>query len=104
MYGGLILSLANEELLKKGFALDMLNPDAIFVWNSRSEQCVTYIKGNVENGYGYYSYGYYGGGYYTPVGTGRSSHRANEEGLLYIDMLDTKTKTALWGVLGQERT
>jgi len=97
MYGGLILRLANEELLKKGFVLDTLNPDAIFVWNSRSEQRVTYSKGNVENGYGYYGYGYYGGGYYTPVGVGRSSHRAYEEGLLYIDMLDTKTKTALWG-------
>ena len=97
MYGELSLRLANEELLKKGFVLDTLNPDAIFVWNSRSEQRVTYSKGNVENGYGYYGYGYYGGGYYTPVGVGRSSHRAYEEGLLYIDMLDTKTKTALWG-------
>jgi hypothetical protein len=35
MYGGLIKRLVDEELLKKGFVLDTLQPDAIIVFNSR---------------------------------------------------------------------
>ncbi len=96
-YAGLIKRLANEELLKKGFVLDTLQPDAIFVFNSRVEERITYSQGNVNTGYGYDGMGYYGGGYYTPVGVGRSSHHAYEEGMLYVDMLDTKTRTPLWG-------
>jgi uncharacterized protein DUF4136 len=97
VYAGLIRKLANEELLKKGFVLDTLKPDAIFVFNSRVEQRISYSQGNVNTGYGYDGYGYYGGGYYSPVGVGRSSHHAFEEGMLYIDMLDTKTRVPLWG-------
>jgi len=97
MYTGLIKRLANEELLKKGFVLDTLKPDAIFVFNSGVEEKVTYSQGNVNTGYGYDGYGYYGGGYYSPVGVGRSSHHEYEEGMLYIDMLDTKTRVPLWG-------
>jgi Domain of unknown function (DUF4136) len=96
-YAGLIKRLANEELLKKGFVLDTLKPDAIFVFNSRVEERLTSSHGNVNTGYGYDGYGYYGGGYYSPVGVGRSSQHAYEEGMLYVDMLDTKTRTPLWG-------
>jgi Domain of unknown function (DUF4136) len=97
VYAGLIKRLANEELLKKGFVLDTLKPDAIFVFNSGVEEQVSYSQGNVNTGYGYDGYGYYGGGYYSPVGVGRSSQHAYEEGMLYIDMLDTKTRVPLWG-------
>lgn len=96
-YAGLIKRLANEALLKKGFVLDTLQPDAIFVFNSRVEERISYSQGNVNTGYGYDGMGYYGGGYYTPVGVGRSSQHAYEEGMLYVDMLDTKTRTPLWG-------
>jgi len=97
VYAGLIKRLASEELLKKGFVLDTLQPDAIFVFNSRVEERLTSSHGNVNTGYGYDGYGYYGGGYYSPVGVGRSSQHAFEEGMLYVDMLDTKTRTPLWG-------
>jgi hypothetical protein len=97
VYAGLIRKLANEELLKKGFSLDTLNPDAIFVFNSGVEERLSYSQGNVNTGYGYDGYGYYGGGYYAPVGVGRSSQHNYEEGMLYIDMLDTKTRVPLWG-------
>ncbi len=97
MYTGLIKKLANEELLKKGFVLDTLKPDAIFVFNSRVEERLTTSHGNVNTGYAYDGYGYYGGGYYSPVGVGRTSHQAFEEGMLYVDMLDTKTRQPLWG-------
>jgi hypothetical protein len=97
IYAGLIKSLANEELLKRGFVLDTLKPDAIFVFNSGVEEKVSYSQGNVNTAHGYDGYGYYGGGYYSPVGVGRSSQHAYEEGMLYIDMIDTKTRTPLWG-------
>ncbi len=97
MYTGLIKRLATDELLKKGFVLDTLKPDAIFVFNSGVEELISYSQGNVNTGYGYDGYGYYGGGYYSPVGVGRSSHHAYEEEMLYVDMLDTKTRTPLWG-------
>jgi Domain of unknown function (DUF4136) len=97
VYAGLIKRLASEELLKKGFVLDTLKPDAIFVFNSGVEERVSYSQGNVNTGYGYDGTGYYGGGYYSPVGVGRSSQHAYEEGMLYIDMLDTKTRVPLWG-------
>ncbi len=97
MYTGLIRRLADAELLKKGFVLDTLQPDAIFVFNSGVEERLSYSKGNVATGYGYDGYGYYGGGYYAPVGVGRSSQHNYEEGMIYVDMLDTKTRVPLWG-------
>jgi hypothetical protein len=98
IYSGLIRKLANEELRNKGFVLDTLKPDAIFVFNSRVEERLTTSHGNVNTGYAYDGFGgYYGGGYYSPVGVGRTSHQAYEEGMLYVDMLDTKTRQPLWG-------
>jgi hypothetical protein len=103
IYAGLILKLANAELLKKGYVLDTLQPDAIFVFNSRVEERLSSSQGNVNTGYGYNGYGYYGGGYYAPVGVGRSSQHAYEEGMLYVDMLDTKTRTPLWGAWAKKK-
>jgi Domain of unknown function (DUF4136) len=103
MYTGLIKRLATAELLKKGFVLDTLKPDAIFVFNSGVEERISYSQGNVNTGYGYDGYGYYGGGYYSPVGVGRSSQHAYEEGMLYVDMLDTKTRQPLWGAWAKKK-
>jgi hypothetical protein len=103
VYAGLIKRLASAELLKKGFVLDTLQPDAIFVFNSGVEERLTHSSGNVNTGYGYDGYGYYGGGYYSPVGVGRSSQHAFEEGMLYFDMLDTKTRVPLWGAWAKKK-
>jgi hypothetical protein len=103
MYTGLIRRLADAELLKKGFVLDTLQPDAIFVFNSGVEERLTYSQGNVATGYGYDGYGYYGGGYYAPVGVGRSSQHNYEEGMIYVDMLDTKTRVPLWGAWAKKK-
>lgn len=102
IYSDFILELANAELLKKGFVLDTLNPEAIFVFNARTSQRTSYNNSNINmglghDGMGYYGGGFWGGGFYSPYGVGGSSHRVYEEGLLYIDMLDTKTKVPLWG-------
>lgn len=102
MYSGLIRKLATDELLKKGFVLDTLKPDAIFVFNSGLEERVSYNQANVNtaNGYdgiGYYSYGYYNGGYYSGGGGGRTSRKEYEEGMIFFDMFDAKTNAILWG-------
>ncbi len=94
MYSGFILRLANEELLKKGMVLDTLNPDAIFIFDTRVEEGMTYSRGVPEyTGFGYNGFGYYSG-YYTP---GHVKQSETETGMLYIDMLDAKTKIPLWG-------
>lgn len=101
IYSGLILELANEELKKKGFALDTLNPEAVFAFDTRVSEQVDYSVGpppTMGVNYGYTGYGYYGG-YYAPVPVYSSSisRKEYEEGMLYIDMFDAKTKVPLWG-------
>jgi hypothetical protein len=94
IYSGLILQLANEELLKRGLALDTLNPDAIFIFDTRVEEGMTYSRGVPEyTGFGYNGFGYYNS-YYTP---GHVKQSEIETGMLYIDMLDAKTKVPIWG-------
>jgi Domain of unknown function (DUF4136) len=97
VYSRLILELANAELLKKGFVLDTLNPEAIFIFDTRVEAEISHSQGQpTYNGYGYDGYGYYGGYYYTPTAS-HVSQKEYEQGMLYIDMLDAKTRVPLWG-------
>ncbi|MDZ7648187.1 MAG: DUF4136 domain-containing protein [Cytophagales bacterium] len=68
MYGGLIKRLADEELLKKGFKLDTLQPDAIFAFNSRVEENLSVSHSNITEADYYGSgFGYYSSGYYSPA-------------------------------------
>lgn len=100
IYSGLILELANEELKKKGFVLDTLQPEAVFAFDTRVSEQVDYSVGAPPTAgvdFGYTGYGYYGG-YYAPVPVSGSIRREEfEEGMLYIDMFDAKTKVPLWG-------
>jgi len=102
LYSGLILELANAELLKKGFVLDTIQPEAIFMFDTRVDEQVTYSQGAPANtsygGYAYGGYGYYGG-YYAPipVSSGHVTQHEFEEGMLYVDMFDAKTRVPLWG-------
>lgn len=99
LYSKLILELANAELLKKGFVLDTLQPQAIFLFDTRVDERVTYSQAPPANaGYSGYTYGGYGY-YYTPipVSSGHVSQHEYEEGMLYVDMVDAKTRVPLWG-------
>lgn len=100
IYSKLILELANAELLKKGFVLDTLQPEAVFTFDTRVHEQSGYSQGPLPNaglGYAYGGYGYYGGFYAPiPVSSGASRHEY-EEGLLYIDMFDAKTRVPVWG-------
>lgn len=98
MYGGLIKRLIDEELLKRGFVLDTLQPDAIFVFNSRVEENLSVSHSNMTEA-GYYSggFGYYSSGYYSPARVAGVNQKIYEEGMLYVSMMDTKTREPLWG-------
>jgi hypothetical protein len=97
VYSRLILELANAELTKKGYVLDTLQPEAVFIFDTRVEAEMTYSKGApAYTGYGYDGFGYYGG-YYSPATSTHVSQKEYEQGMLYIDMLDAKTRVPLWG-------
>jgi hypothetical protein len=98
MYGGLIKRLVDEELLKKGFVLDTLQPDAIIVFNSRVEENLSVSHSNITEA-DYYGggFGYYSGGYYSPARVAGANQKIYEEGMLYVSMIDTKTREPLWG-------
>ena len=96
LYGKLILQLCNEELSKKGFVLDTENPDAVFVFDTHVEDRVSYsTTPQVSVGFGFGGPGYYGG-FAAPVAGGDLVQHNYQEGMLFIEMFDTKTQKLLW--------
>lgn len=96
IYSGLIVELANAELEKKGFKLDAESPDAVFLFDTRVDERTDYTQNPyVSVGVGFGGPGYYGG--FTPMATG-GQFVAHEtvQGMLFIEMYDTKTKKLLW--------
>lgn len=95
-YSGLILELSNAELEKKGFVLDTENPQAVFIFNTRVEDRIAYTQGpSVNVGFGFGGPGYYGG-FSAPVAGGQVLANPYQEGVLIIEMYDTKTQDLLW--------
>ena len=96
LYSGLILELANAELKKKGFKLDTENPDAVFGFDTKVEERIEYTQNPyVTVGAGFGGPGYYGG-YYAPVSGGQFVGHETVQGMLFIEMYDTKTQKLLW--------
>lgn len=96
LYGRLILQLCNEELTKKGFKLDTLNPDAVFIFDTRVEDRVSYSQTpQVSVGIGFGGPGYYGG-FAAPVAGGDLVQHQYQEGMMFIEMYDTKSQQLLW--------
>lgn len=101
-YARYILDLANEELLKKGFKLDIENPDAVFQFDTKIENKVKYNQSpTVSVGVGVGGPGYYVGGA-VPVSGGQVSQYNYEEGVLTIEMLEPKTGKLIWRGWAQE--
>jgi hypothetical protein len=102
IYGGLILQLSNEELQKKGFVLNTDQPDAVFIFDTRIEDRITYSQTpQVSVGFGFGGPGYYGG-FAAPVAGGDIVQNVTQQGMLYIEMYDTQTKKLLWRGWAQE--
>ena len=96
LYGKFILQLCNEELSKKGFVLDTENPDAVFIFDTHVEDRVSYsTTPQVSVGFGFGGPGYYGG-VSAPVAGGDLVQHNFQEGMLFIEMYDTKTQKLLW--------
>lgn len=106
-FSGLILELSNTALQKKGFVLNSEKPDAIFAFDTRVEDRIAYTQTPyINTGYGFGGYGYYGGpGYYStaPMAGGQVLSSNYEEGMLVIEMYDTKTQKLLWRGWAKEK-
>lgn len=101
-YARYILDLANEELQKKGFKLDVENPDAVFQFDTQIENRVKYSQSpTVSVGVGFGGPGYYMGGS-VPVSGGQVTQSSYEEGVLSIEMFEPKTGKLLWRGWAQE--
>lgn len=95
-YARYILDLANEKLLEKGFKLDVENPDAVFQFDTRIENRVSYSQSpTVSVGVGFGGPGYYVGGA-MPVSGGQVTQNNYEEGILTIEMYEPKTGKLIW--------
>lgn len=104
-YAPLIRQLSDEALQKKGMKLDTLAPDALFSFDTRVEERVKYSKAALSNptyyygGAGYYPGFYVGPAYYentAPIPGGEVLPEEYDEGMLAIQMFDTKSKKVLW--------
>lgn len=96
LYSGLILELANSELKKKGFRLDAENPEAVFLFDTKVEDRIKYTQNpQVTVGVGFGGPGYYGG-FSAPVAGGEFIAHETMQGMLFIEMYDTKTQKLLW--------
>ena len=96
LYAGLILESANAELRKKGFKLDAENPDAVFLFDTKVEERMKYSQNPyVTVGVGFGGPGYYGG-FSAPVSGGQFIAHETVQGMLFIEMYDTKSQKLLW--------
>ena len=95
-YNDLILELSTAELKKKGFVFDNEQPDAVFLFDTRIEDRVSYSQTpQVSMGFGFGGPGYYGG-FSAPVAGGNLVEKQYKQGMLFIEMYDTKTEKLLW--------
>jgi hypothetical protein len=96
LYAELILKLCNDELKKKSYALDVEQPDAVFLFDTRVEDRVSYTQSpQVSVGIGFGGPGYYGA-MYAPVTPTEYVPHNYQQGVLFIEMYDTKTQQLLW--------
>ena len=96
LFGGLIVHSSNEELAKKGMAIDVTKPDALFAFETKLEEKVVYTESSsMSVGFGYGGPGYYIGGS-APVLGGDIKASYFEEGVLFISMHDAQTGKLLW--------
>ncbi|MBX2964421.1 MAG: DUF4136 domain-containing protein [Cyclobacteriaceae bacterium] len=91
-----IIALANAELQKKGFRQDNENPQAIFVTDTRVEDRVAYSQSpQMSVGFGVGGPGYFGA-FSAPVAGGQVTEQRYQQGMLFIEMYDVKTRKLLW--------
>ena len=96
LFAGTIYLYANEALQKKGMIMVKTRPDAVFMFDTQTENRMMYTQApTLSLGFGYGGPGYYVGGM-APVAGGEISAVPYQQGRLIIEMFDTKTKRILW--------
>ena len=103
VFAGYIVYSGNEELKKKGMAMDLVQPDAVFIFNTNVQERTEYMQSPIVSvgvGVAVGAPGYYGPGYYVggsvPVAGGEITEKKVADGILAFDMYDTKTHELIW--------
>lgn len=64
-YGNYIVKICDQELFKKGMTLDTINPDVVFMFDTRLDETIEYKQSPETNvGIAVYAPAYYGQNYY----------------------------------------
>lgn len=64
-YGNYIIKVCDAELIKKGMVLDTINPDVVFMFDTRLNETIEYKQSPTTSvGVSVYAPGYYGQNYY----------------------------------------
>ena len=96
LFAGTIYLYANQELHKKGMTMVKAKPDAVFMFDTQTDNRTRYTQApTLSVGVGYGGPGYYVGGM-APVAGGEITAVPYQEGRLIIEMFDTRTKRILW--------
>ncbi|MDL5048720.1 DUF4136 domain-containing protein [Oscillatoria amoena NRMC-F 0135] len=99
----LIHKLSTEELQAKGFVIDNEKPDAVFLCDTKIEERTSYSQTpQVSVGFGFGGPGYYGG-FAAPVAGGDIVENRYQQGMLFIEMYDTKTQKLVWRGWAEEQ-
>jgi len=96
LFGGFIMYTVNQELKKKGMAVDTVRPSALFVFHTKVQEKTKYTQGaTLSVGVGVAGPGYYAGGM-APVAGGEIKESYYQNGSLAFEMFDTQTGHLVW--------
>ena len=96
LFGGTIMYVANDQIKKRGMALDTLHPDALFIFQTVVDDRTQYSQSpTLSVGVAVAGPGYYAGGS-APVAGGKITASDYIEGTLTFEMYDAKTGSLLW--------
>jgi hypothetical protein len=96
LFGGTIMYVANDQIKKRGMALDTLQPDALFIFQTVVDDRTQYSQSpTLSVGVAVAGPGYYAGGS-APVAGGKITASDYIEGTLTFEMYDAKTGSLLW--------
>ena len=96
VFADAILYAANAELKKKGMRIDTLQPQSVFVFDTKVEDITVYKQGaTLSVGVAVAGPGYYVGGS-APVAGGKITASTIQGGQLVYAMYDAKNKRLIW--------
>lgn len=96
LYGGTIMHAADVELQRKGMTRVNTHPDAVFIFNTNTEERTKYTQSpTLSVGIGVGGPGYYVAGS-APVAGGKITESTVTDGTLIYDMYDFNTHKLVW--------